>query len=233
MKLVALVLFQVACLTSLAHADESSEKAKEFWDWFELRGDRMAELFSYETGAKAQDDPKLQKKIEDGVGFVGDKMREVNPMFSPFFGFANGENTLTVTVHGDAEYFDDVDRFIAAAPKIKSWNFVALKQPRKMAPEMEIQTGSFKLKVGDWNYSKVKTKSGAFDFTIFVPNKVSDDQEGFDRLFVQVLTDTLGERLGNTVIGKVRTVQSPKELPEGLLPFTDIGADIQKATESG
>lgn len=229
MKIAALVLCQFACLISLAQADSTAKKTSEFWEWFDLRSDQMAQLFSYETGAKAQSDPKLQKKIEDSVGFVGDKMREVNSEFSPFFGFANGENTMTVTVHGDAKYFDAVDRFIAAAPKVEGWNLVALKQPRKFAAEMEIQTGSARLRVGDWKYSKARTKTGAFDFTIYVPNKVSEDQEGFDRLFGQLLTDTLGERLGSTIIGEVQTIQNPTKPPKGLLPFTDIGTDVQKA----
>ena len=233
MKLLQSVLIYLAAFCNLGYADVSAESAGEFWAWFEKHESELAKLFSYETGAKAENDPKLQKKIEDTVGLVGERVRNVHPSFSPFFGYADEQNSMTITVHGEAEFFEDVDRFIELAPKQVGWKLIALKQPRVFAPEMEIQTGNTRLKVGDWNYSKTKSKDGKFNFVIYVPNKVSDDPEGFNALFMQLMQDSLGERLANTAVESIKVAQNPSPLPPGLIPFSQIVPDINKALKKG
>ena len=227
----ALVLLSLA-LCDFAFAEPSAKNTGSFWKWFQTREAELAILFSYESGAKAQNDPKLQKKIEKTVLLVGDKLREVHPEFSPYFGFAAGSNIMTVTVHGEAELFHEVDKFIQSAPKVGNWEFVALKQPREMYAESEIHTGTVQLRVGDWSYLKKKTSSGKYNFQVYVPNKVSDDPDGFNRLFTRLIMDSLGERLANTVVGKVSVIQNPTAMPSGLIKFTDIISDVEESVKS-
>jgi len=129
-------LFLVA-MTIPAYSDESKDAKSAFWPWFQTRESEFAKLFSYETGAAAQDDPKLQKKIEDTVGEVGAKLRSVHPEFSPFFGFSGGSNEMIITVHGQAEHFKAVDDFVDSAPEIKGWKFVALKKPLSLGADTD------------------------------------------------------------------------------------------------
>jgi len=124
-------------MTIPAYSDESKDAKSAFWPWFQTRESEFAKLFSYETGAAAQDDPKLQKKIEDTVGEVGAKLRSVHPEFSPFFGFSGGSNEMIITVHGQAEHFKAVDDFVDSAPEIKGWKFVALKKPLSLGADTD------------------------------------------------------------------------------------------------
>ena len=213
-----------------ACSDTAKKTDAGFWPWFESRHSEFADLFSYETGAAAQKNPELQKKIENAVGEVGDKLREVNSEFSPFFGFSDGTNQMFLTVNGQAEHFEAVDAFIASAPEIDGWEFIALKQPLKLGADTEVQSGTAKLKVGDWRYAKTQNRDDLFDLAIYVPNKVSDDPEGFTRLFKQLTRDFLGERFASTVLGEISVRELNDDAPEGLLPFIDIHNDVNQAT---
>jgi hypothetical protein len=216
-----------------AFSEESNARKTGFWRWFQARESEFAKIFSYKTGAAAKDDPKLQKKIDDAVSELGTKLRLVHPEFSPFLGFSGGSNELVVTVHGQSEYFKIVDDFVASAPKIDGWKFVALKKPLSLGVDTEIQSGSAKLKVGDWRYVKSKNSNGSFDFVIYVPNKVSDDPDGFDRLFTRLTMDFLGERFVSSALGEVTVRQLTADSPDGLLPFVDIHKDVSGAMTKG
>lgn len=214
-------------------SEDSNTSKTEFWPWFQARESELAKLFSYEIGARAQDDPELQNEIEDTVAEVGGKLREVHPEFSPFLGYSEGSNKLVISVHGQAEHFSAVDEFVASAPEIEGWKFIALKQPLTLGADTEIQSGSAKLKVGDWRYSKSRNKDGSFDFVIYVPNQGSDDPEGFERLFTQLTSDFLGERFASTAMGSITVRQLTDDSPDGLLPFEDIHADLSQSTDKG
>jgi len=217
------VLLLTAC------SDQADSSKAGFWPWFEARDPELADLFSYDTRVAHQDDPEFQGKTNDAVDEVGAKLREVHPEFSPFFGFSDGTDKLFVTVHGQAEHFDAVDEFIAAAPEIEGWTFIALKQPLNLGADTEIQTGTTKMKVGDWHYSKTRNRDGSFDFVIHVPHEVSDDPEGFESLFTQLTSDFLGERFASTAVGEIKVVQQTDDAPVGLLPFADIHADVSQS----
>ncbi len=173
-----------------ACSDKSETVDMRFWSWFESCEAELANIFSYETGVLAQEDAELQKKIEDAVAEVGRKLREEHPEFSPFFGFSEGVNKLIITVNGQVDYFTAVDEFIASAPEIEGWSFIALKQPLTLSADTEIQSGTAKLKVGDWSYLKTQNEDGTFDFVIYVSNQVFDDLEGFGRLFTSLTIDS-------------------------------------------
>ena len=140
---------------------------------------------------------------------------------------------MIVTVHGQAEHFKAVDDFIASAPQIDGWKFVALKKPLSLDADVEIQSGSAKLKVGDWRYAKTKNTEGSFDFVIYVPNKVSDDSEGFDRLFTRLTMDFLGERFASSAVGEVTVRQLTDDAPDELLPFVGIHKDVSAGISNG
>jgi hypothetical protein len=233
MLLRTIILPLLIAMALPAYSQDANATKSGFWPWFESRQSEFAKLFSYQTGAAAQNDPKLQKKIEDTIGEVADKLRKVHPEFSPFFGFSDGANKMIVTVHGQTEHFKPVDAFIASAPKIDGWKFIALKQPLSLGADTEIQSGSAKLKVGDWRYAKTKNSDGAFDFVIYVSNKVSDDPEGFKRLFTRLTMDFLGERFASIAVGAVTVRELTVDAPEGLLPFVDIYKDVSHEVNKG
>lgn len=216
-----------------AFSADSIPNDTSFWSWFESRKAELADLFSYETRAAHQDDPEFQKKTEATVAEVGAKLRMVHSEFSPFFGYSDGTNKLFITVHGQAEHFAAVDNFIASAPEIDGWTFIALKQPLSLGADTEIRSGTAKLKVGDWRYTRSRNEDGSFDFVIYIPNKVSDDPEGFERLFTRLTTDFLGERFASMAMGDIKVIQLTDDAPEGLLPFIDIHADVSRATNGG
>ena len=226
-RVLSLPLICAALLSSCS--DKPEEQAEGFWPWFESRKTELAKLFSYESGVAAQDDPALQQKIQDTVKEVGDKLREEHPEFYPYFGYAKGANELIITVHGQTEYFDAVDAFVASAPKIQGWTFIALKPPSPFTPTTEIRTGNVQLKAGDWLYSKSRGIDGTFDFVIYIPNQVSDDPKGYGRLFVQLITDALGERFASKAMGGIQVLPLTDDAPKDLLPFTGMYEDVSKA----
>ena len=84
MNLRTITLLLLIAMTIPVWSQDSKAAKAAFWPWFQTRESEFSKLFSYEAGAAAQDDPKLQKKIEDTVGEVGAKLRSVHPEFSPF-----------------------------------------------------------------------------------------------------------------------------------------------------
>ena len=231
LRTITLVILSLTVFPACSEKTEATDIG--FWPWFESREAELADFFSYETRAANQDDPGFQKKTEDTVAEVGEKLREVHPEFSPFFGYSDGTNKLFITVHGQAEHFTAVDEFIASAPEIDGWTFIALKQPLSLGADTEVQSGTAKLKAGDWHYTKTKNADGSFDFVIYIPNQVSDDPEGFERLFSRLATDFLGERFASTVMGDIRVNQLTDDAPDGLLPFIDIHADVSQSIKGG
>ena len=228
------ILLPILCAMVVSACSEKAKPTEtSFWPWFKSQKSELADLFSYETGAAGQNNPDLHKKMEDTVAEVGGKLRKVHPEFSPFFGYSDDTNTLTITVNGQAEHFAAVDDFVAAAPEVEGWKFIALKQPLSLGADTEIQSGTAKLKVVDWRYTKTKNSNGAFNFVIYVPNKVSDDAEGFKSLFSQLTRDFLGERFASTAVGEITVRQLPDSAPEGLLPFIDIHDDVSQAINKG
>ncbi|MGC4014019.1 MAG: hypothetical protein QM755_05795 [Luteolibacter sp.] len=225
MTLRTFLLSLMIAFVSFGCSKETNAGKIGFWPWFESRESEFADLFSYETGAAAQNDEQVQQKIEAAVKELGDRLREIHPEFSPFFGSSEGTNELTVSVHGHAEHFKAVDDFIASAPKIGRWKFIALKQPLSLDPDTEIQSGGVKLKVRDWLYAKTRNPRGTFDFVVYVPAKVSDDEAGFQRLFKSLIMDFLGERLASGVVGTVTVRELTADIPAGLSPFTGIFQD--------
>ena len=68
---------------------------------------------------------------------------------------------------------------------IDGWTFVALKPPLNVGSDSEVQSGSVSLKPGEMRYLRKARGDGSFDFTVFVPSRVSDDPDGYRRLLEQ------------------------------------------------
>ncbi|MDB6135435.1 MAG: hypothetical protein JWM59_3678 [Verrucomicrobiales bacterium] len=232
MMFLRLLILPLLAVTLFSACSDSSKTSKNaFWPWFDSRKSEFAELFSYDSATAARSDSKLQQRLEDTVTEVGAKLREIHPEFAPFFGASEKGNEMIVTVHGQATYFDAVDQFITSAPKIEGWTFTALKQPVKFSPDTEIQSGSARLKAGEWRYTKSKNKEGSFDFVIYVPAKVSDDQEGFRQLFTNLTMDALGERLAASAMGSMEVRELTENSNQTLSPFTSIHADVSQGMQ--
>ena len=148
---------------------------------------------------------------------------------TPFFGYKEGANTLTITVAGRQQSFASVDQFLLSAPAVDRWKFVALKSPLNLGPHTEIKSGSVLLKLDEVRYTRQPNADGSFDFTVFVPVKVSDDPQGFQRLFTRLLEDLLGERLAATLPHSVK-VQPLQAAPTGdLREFIHVYQDTLAA----
>lgn len=223
----ALPIVAVAALSACSKNPKT--KQGEFWLWFQNHRAEFSELFNYTTQAAGRNDSKIQKKTETTVEEIGVKLREIHPEFSPFLGFADGLNEMTVTVNGQSKYFEAVDLFVSSAPAIDGWKFIALKQPLKLSADTEIQSGTAKLRVGDFRYTKSTNGNGSFDFVIQIPAKVSEDPDGFKRLLTQITMDLLGERLASTAVGIVTVVQLTDPTSSESLPLINIQADVSQA----
>lgn len=223
-----LTILCLLAITAASCAKQGHLETEGFWPWFKTNEKAFAELFSYESQVAARSDSRIKEKSDATFNEVADRLQEVHPEFTPFFGFSNGENQLTITVNGQGEYFDAVDRFIASAPGIANWKFIALKQPLHFSADTEIRSGTVNLKIDDIRYRKTATDHGRFDFEIHIPFSVADDPEGFHRLLNHLTRDMLGERFAATAIGRI-TVRQTDDQSNQLLPFTDIYSDIHKA----
>jgi len=147
-------------------------------------------------------------------------------MFSPFFGYRNGTNELMITVGGQKQYFASVEQFVATAPKISGWTFIALKPPLNFDADTEIKSGSVTLKLGDMRYTRQPEGEGSFTFTVFVPSDTSIDPDGFRRLCSRLIEDSLGERLAATAIHSVEVRQLTPTNQTGLHEFIHVHRDL-------
>lgn len=228
LRLLILPLLFIA-ITLPAFSKTPNEAQQAFWTWFNSRESEFAKLFSYETQSSASKNPEIRTITQKAIKEVAEKLRGINAEFSPFFGYSDGANQLTITVHGQSEHFAAVDQFIASAPKIIGWEFISLKRPLNFDAATEIKSGTVRLKLGDFRYSKSQNAEGLFDFVIYIPAKVADDPEGFERLVSSLTADLAGERLAATAIGDVSVRQLNDKSPHILHPFVDIRADIERS----
>lgn len=96
------------------------ETAKEFWTWFEEHNKPYLFLNQVDDNTKAG---LLNELLVQLQAYCAQLSFEIG-------GDPNSHQELIITAEGNAQYFDDVNALIEAAPKVEGWEFIAFVPPR-------------------------------------------------------------------------------------------------------
>ena len=130
-----------------------------------------------------------------------------------------------ITVKGQKQYFAQVEDFVHRAPTIVGWTIEALKAPVESDAGTEIQTGKVKFKLGDLKYTHILASESQNSVIVYFPFDVAKDQDGFDGLAWNLVSDALGEKLTATLKPTVSAKQLPTDINKDLKPMVAIHAD--------
>jgi hypothetical protein len=97
-------------------------KEKKFWKWFEANQSKYLQL----------DDLSEQKKDFLLDQFLIQLHQYNNNLFFQIGGDPlKVERELIISAEGNPKYYEEVEKLVAAAPKLDSWKFISFKQPKR------------------------------------------------------------------------------------------------------
>ncbi|MGY8643694.1 MAG: hypothetical protein ACKVJU_21700 [Verrucomicrobiales bacterium] len=221
-------ILPIAVALAFLSSCEKTQPNAEFWDWFSENSQEFLEVFESENQEKKQDDETLRKKNEHSFKVIVERLKTVNPAFSPYIGGSKDElnRNFIITVFGDAELFDEVDAFVNSAPQIEGWNFIALKSHQTPSPASVIRTGTLEIKLDDARFVAT-TNSGTHDVTIFLHKGIDGDTKGATGFARTITIDFLGERLAGTILGEVQ-IEGLENVPDDAIPLLEIKAVLEE-----
>ena len=105
-----------------------TKKNKEdiFWDWFSKNSNAYFHFEKDQNNLFAQLKTQLEK-IHPDLVFE----------FSPIFN--DGTREFVISANGIKSVFSIVNNLVAKAPKLKSWKFIAFRQPHKSITQIKYQ----------------------------------------------------------------------------------------------
>jgi hypothetical protein len=86
---------------------------KEFWIWFESYSINVSEFGN-----------KNSEERESSLDLITKKLHQYCDSLYPLMSYKKDENTIIITANGEELYFDEVEKLVVDAPKIRNWNIV-------------------------------------------------------------------------------------------------------------
>lgn len=157
---------------------------RHFWEWFKRHNH---ELIS------------LQHKTKKEAAYWLNELNAHLRAYYKFFGYSlawnpNGENRLTITVHGKAMHFKKVDSFVATAPAIPNWSIQALEGTMPFEFMLEKEMADTGAAPQEFHFSFASDDEDDTFITLYHPMCTDYNNHLFLRLAYGALYNVLGER---------------------------------------
>lgn len=182
---------------------------EEFWKWFEDNSTRLRSMEM--TPAAHEIAGKLTKVSRDlvlGIGAADEK----------------GNQSLEICAGGLKANIPEVERIVAAAPRVMGWKIVAFRQPAK--EPMSFSVGSEQLSSEQVLYQVLGKSDGYTHVRLFLPLPAASPKSSFQELGFICLDHTLGELLVMTKLGKLE-FESTVSAPPGSKPLSELAAELR------
>lgn len=201
----------------------------DFWKWFR----KHQEKFKYPSRLTRKDDLHWNKKICSTL-----QSYSLSTLFVDLsVDEQNGHARMIISAHGDKQYFDMVELFVAAAPEMEGWEFVALYPPVPAGASIRHNYPSVTTTPAEIFFSppQLAPVNGMYDLILYIDEKVPVNWE-VKGAATQMMYNLLGEKTGGMYIRKVAVSSLEAALPElrqTFLPMTQLPEYIKLDNRSG
>jgi hypothetical protein len=191
---------------------------KQYWDWFQQTGARMVYLSKF---SKEEQELLSEEMRARTCAYCGDEV-----VAEVITDEENEQAFIIFTAYGEAQYFDRIEKLVAAAPAIKGWKFIALYPPMPANGRLAVDYPDFPLKAEQMLFTpdELTINDGKYNIEIYVEEVVPIDDELFEIVGV-ILFNVLGEKtmalnIGNLGIDYLEEVDPV--VREKLLPLPEV-----------
>jgi hypothetical protein len=156
----------------------SNLQVAEFWKWFiKNSGDLQSNNY----------DGTLMREL-DQIICDWDLVWEIGPGLTK-------PNSLTISPNGNKKLLDKAKGIIDKAPKLDSWEFYHLKQPKENWHKANLVDKAVDIDALDWTYVLFKYDDHKIEIVLKADNLANLDRETKELAVDLVLTNLLGEKL--------------------------------------
>jgi hypothetical protein len=191
----------------------------QFWKWFQ--DNNKAYLFLDDVDEDVKEN--LLNNFEEQLHKYCDQI------YFEIGGDPDEDQELIITAEGDQKYFDKVEEFINAAPKISGWTFIAFKPSipghfKSKWDDLELNTEEM------WFLPLVNEKNNDLGIRICLKNHdLIKDNEILTTLLYKMLDTILGEKSFVLNIKYVDTALQPDyPAEEGMHPILELPEYIER-----
>jgi hypothetical protein len=166
---------------------------RHFWEWFSRNNKEYLELNN-----------KTKKEAAYWLHELNAHLRA----YFKFFGYCmalpeKGIARLTITVHGKAMHFKKVESFVATAPEIPGWAFIALEEPMPIDFLLEKEIKAAGIDPGEFSFSFTSDDPEDSNIIIYHPLCTEENLRAFMNLAYEAIYNLLGERSFGLDLGLV------------------------------
>jgi hypothetical protein len=194
------------------------QTANRFWNWFKENNEKYLYLDTINSSEREMLLDELLKELHNYIDKLFFQIGENN----------EGKKELIITAEGNKNYFDQVEHFVANAPKLEKWDIIALKPARK---------GNFITNYEGISINTVNTwflalENGANPYTIGLrictPDFKTEDERKFLFAAFEALDSLLGEKTNALNIQYVEVALLPDQpAKQGLIELSELPNYIQ------
>ena len=207
-----------ACLTAvLAAGPAPATPDARFWAWFEANAGRLA---AAKPPSEALLD-EVQRELQRAAPGLAFELGRDGP---------GGPSVFVVSADGLRERFPAVERFVAAAPKVKGWRIVAFRQ---RLPAFTVDLGGVVLDPKDV-WFRAEPEGGIVHVVVHVPGLDARPQEAVQMAVMILLDSTVGEYDVETRLGAIELAPLPaRPAAAGLKPLAELARVVDEAKKRG
>lgn len=190
----------------------------QFWNWFK-------ENCKAYTFLNSVDKEVTEKLLND---FLIQLHKYCNNLYFEIGGYPEATQELIITAEGDKNYFDKVEKLIAAAPQIDGWTFIAFKPP--MPDNFKSTWNDLELNTEDmWFLPLSNTSNQDLGIRVYFKNQdLIKDHKTLIPLLYKMLDTIVGEKSFALDIHYVDTALLPDDPEEqGLYPILELSNYIK------
>lgn len=187
-----------------------------FWEWFSRNNKEYLGL-----------NAKTKKEANYWLNELNAHLRA----YFKFFGYAlalpeNGIARLTVTVHGKAMHFNKVESFVATAPEIPDWNFMALEEPAPIDLCLEKEIKAAGIDPRECSFSFESDDPECTDIIVYHPLYTIEKLRLFLNLVYEAVYNVLGERSFGLDLGCLQIANLSEAVTEDIYPLEELPVHI-------
>jgi hypothetical protein len=189
-----------------------------FWEWFIENNIRYLNLDNI------SEEEEKEKLLDD---FLFHLHQYCDKLFFQIGGDVNGKRELIISAEGDINYFAEVEKLVAEAPKLEYWEIIAFKPAR--GPGFVTKYGDIEIATSKVWFLPLKNENEkGLGLRLYVKDYDSQKELQYLEAAYQMLDNILGEKICGE---NIKYVEVEKLIPgrskKDLFEFNDLPEYIE------
>ena len=195
-------------------------KESKFWEWFKVNEPKY---YYFESLQDENSREYLLNEFMIRLHEYCDKL-----YFQLGSASDDTQRELIISAEGNTQYFEEVEKLILAAPKLKDWSMIAFKPP--LGTDFEIEYEDLKINVRKLWFLPLEndTAKRLLGLQICFENYDAKRKEKYLSAAYQILDTALGEKSNSLDVNFVEVGEIPRNPEEnGLIEINDLSDYIK------